>query len=61
MSFNSKEDLIQWCDSNETKIKKTIDNIIDKLGVTEKTTKKLLTSASEILNELEDLKRELNS
>lgn len=61
MSFNSKEDLIQWCDSNEIKIKKTIDNIIDKLGVTEKTNKKLLTSASEILNELEDLKRELNS
>jgi|LakMenE01Jun11ns_1017448.scaffolds.fasta_scaffold9868266_4 hypothetical protein len=59
MSFNSKEDLIEWCDSSETKVKKTIDNIIDKLGVQKKGVKSLLTSASEILNELEELKKEL--
>lgn len=61
MSFNSAEELLSWCNTNESKIKKTVDNIIDNLGVKENSVKKLLTSASEILNELEDLKKELNS
>lgn len=59
MSFNSAEDLIKWFDSSEIKIKSLLDGMLDKLDVKNKSVRSILTKGSKILNEIEELKKEI--
>jgi len=59
MSFNSAEELIKWCGSSEIKIKSLLDGMLDKLDVKNKSVRSILTKGSKILNEIEELKKEI--
>lgn len=58
MSFNTQEDLLKWCDSSEVKVKNLLDGMMDKLDIKNRSVRNLLIKGSEILNGLEDLKKE---
>ena len=59
MSFSSEEDLLKWCDSNEAKVKNLLDGMMDKLDIKNRSVRSLLIKGSEILNGLDDLKKEV--
>jgi hypothetical protein len=50
-------EILQWCEQQEDKTKKTIDLLLDTEDVSNKRVKKVLTIASKILNNVDELKQ----
>jgi hypothetical protein len=60
--MSKKEDktaleILQWCEQQEDKTKKTIDLLLDTQDISNKRVKKVLTIASKILNNVDELKQ----
>lgn len=60
--MSKKEDktaleILQWCEQQEEKTKKTIDLLLDTQNISNKRVKKVLTIASKILNNVDELKQ----
>lgn len=47
-----------WCEENEEKVLQNIDTILDKADIKNPKAKKLLTEATNLLKEIEELKLE---
>lgn len=52
----SPTDILNWCDEQEEKTKKTIDMVLDNYDWTSKDTKKILTITSKLLKSIDTLK-----
>jgi hypothetical protein len=50
-------EILQWCETQEEKTKKTIDLLLDTEDWQDKKTKKALTIASKILKSVDELKQ----
>lgn len=50
-------EILNWCEEQEDKTKKTIDHLLDHEDWQDKKTKKALTIASKILKSIEELKQ----
>lgn len=50
-------EILQWCEQQEDKTKKTIDLLLDTQDISNKRVKKVLTIASKILNNVDELKQ----
>lgn len=50
-------EILQWCEQQGEKTKKTIDLLLDTEDVSNKRVKKVLTIASKILNNVDELKQ----
>lgn len=50
-------EILNWCESQEEKTKKTIDHLLDTEDWQDKKTKKALTIASKILKSVDELKQ----
>ncbi len=60
--MSKKEDktaleILQWCEQQEEKTKKTIDLLLDTQDISNKRVKKVLTIASKILTNVDELKQ----
>jgi hypothetical protein len=60
--MSKKEDktaleILQWCEQQEDKTKKTIDLLLDTQDISNKKVKKALTVASKILTNVDELKQ----
>lgn len=60
--MSKKEDktaleILQWCEQQEEKTKKTIDLLLDTQDISNKRVKKVLTIASNILTNVDELKQ----
>ena len=60
--MSKKEDktaleILQWCEQQEEKTKKTIDLLLDTQKVSNRRIKKVLTIASKILTNVDELKQ----
>jgi hypothetical protein len=50
-------EILQWCEQQEEKTKKTIDLLLDTQDISNKRVKKVLTIASKILTNVDELKQ----
>jgi hypothetical protein len=58
MKYEHPRDISIWCEKSEERVLQTIDTILDKTDIKNKKAKKLLTEATKILKEIEELKSE---
>jgi hypothetical protein len=58
MKYEHPRDISIWCEKSEERVLHTIDTILDKTDIKNKEAKKLLTEATKILKEIEELKLE---
>ena len=58
MKSEHPREILNWCGENEEKVLKNIDTALDKLDINHADVKKLLAEASDILQEIEELKQD---
>jgi len=61
MKYEHPRDISIWCEQSEDRVLQSIDTILDKTDIKNKEAKKLLTEATKILKEIEDLKAEADA
>ena len=61
MKSDHPRDITIWCEKSEERVLEYIDTILDKAGINNPKAKKLLTDATKILKEIEELKAEAES
>jgi len=61
MKYEHPRDISIWCEKSEDRVLQTIDTILDKSDIKNKEAKKLLTEATKILKEIEELRVEADA